>query len=86
MLSSVSLIQRPPVVEDPTVAVPLFGEIWTGPHLFAAYSLEPVLTLAVLGIPDVLARMQECPASKVPVHIAPVGRITGELDDGQSVV
>lgn len=81
-----SLIQCPPVVEDSAVAIPLFGEIWTGPHFFTAHSLEPALALAVLGVLDVLACVQKGPALKVTVHITTVGRVAGELDDGQPAV
>lgn len=80
------LIQRPPIVEDSAVAVSLLREAWISPHFFAAHSLEPALALAVLGVLDVLACVQEGPALKVTVHIAPVGRVAGKLDNGQPLI
>lgn len=86
MYQGVLLIQRPPVVKHLAAAVSLLREEWVSPHLFVAHPLEPLLTLAVLGIFDVLACVQEGPAPKAPIHIAPVGRVAGELDDGQPAV
>ena len=77
------LIQRPPVVKNLAVAVPLLREAWAGPHFFAAHPFEPLLALTVFGIFDIFACMQESPALKAPVHITPMGGIAGKLDNAQ---
>lgn len=55
-----------------------FGGDLDRPHLFAAYPL--------LGILDVLPRVQEGLALKAPVHITPVRCIAGQLNNGQPPV
>ena len=55
MYQGVLLIQRPPVVKNSAVAIPLPWEARVGPHLFATHPLEPTLAFTVLGILDVLA-------------------------------
>ena len=81
-----SLIQRPPIVKNLAVAVSLWGKVWVGSNFFTTHPLEPLLALAVLGIFDVLACVQEGLSLKAPVHISPVGRITGKPGDGQPAV
>lgn len=76
-------MQRPPVVENLAVAVPLLGEIWAGSHFFAAHPLEPTLAFTILGILDVLACVKESLPLKTPVHITPTRCITGKLGNGQ---
>ena len=80
------LIQRPPIVEYPAVAVSFLGKVWIGSHLFAAHPLQPSLTLAIFGILDVIACAQEGLALKIPVHIAPVRTIACGLDDSKQTV
>ena len=80
------LIQRPPIVEHPAVAVSFLGKVWIGSHLFAAHPLQPSLTLAIFGILDVIACAQEGLALKIPVHIAPVRTIACGLDDSKQTV
>lgn len=80
------LIQHPPVVEYPAVAIPLLWERRIRPHLFATHPLQPALTLAVFGILDVIACVQEGFALKIPVHIASVRCIPRKLDDGQPAI
>lgn len=81
-----SLIQRPPVVEHLAIAIPLLREIRIHPHLFDAHPLQPSLTLAVFGILNVIACVQEGFALKIPVHIASVRCIPRKLDDGQPTI
>ena len=75
--AAVFLIQRPPVVKNLAVAVPLLRKARVSPHLFATHPFEPALTVAVLGVLDVFARVQERPSLKAPVYIAPVGCVAG---------
>ena len=79
-------IQRPPIVKNLAVAVPLLGKTRTGPHLFAAHPFEPTLALTVFGILDVLACVQEGLFLKPPIHITAMRRIARKLDNGQSSI
>ena len=63
------LIKCPPVVKKAPIVVPLSGQILTVPGLSAGFSVHPPLAITVLGILDVLSRMEQRVAIKAVIDI-----------------
>ena len=80
------LIHRPPVIEKPAIEVSLWRRILAVSDAATRFSLHPLLAVAVLGVLDILAGMEECLAVEAPVDISGVRDVVTAHDHHQSVV
>jgi hypothetical protein len=79
-------IHRPPVIEKPAIKVALWGRALAVSDAATRFSLHPLLAVAVLGVLDILAGMEERLAVKPPVDISGARDVVTAHDHHQPVV
>ena len=75
-----SSIQCPPIIEQATVIVSLYGDVPGFSYPAACFSLDPSLAVAVLGILDIFPCMEQRPSVKAPIDISTVRSIASVID------
>lgn len=78
-------VQCPPIIEQTTVTIALSHKVIAATRFLGSQAFHPALTVAVLRILDVLARVEERSAIKAIVHIPGVRDIV-PLNDSQEAV